>query len=809
MKTVKAASVLLVILLIAAAAAPCAVCSGAPVAEAVSLSGLAEGERFYIVNDAGKNTVSKYSAGKRLAPAAVSVGTLDGKGVLYSVSDDAAVFVYEKTADGYILLRSERGYLTSAEAGNGLYYAEEPGEYSLWSFVDGCYILNVNAAYTSNGTVYKNNYLEYYPRSDYYSTYGKSQSSDASLYKMSFYRVCGEVNEQASGGGYRLPVFETSDLHGYLVDTSGDKYEYRLAYIFDKVRDARGRGEEYRKDRALLLDGGDIYQGNTVSNLLEGVSMSAAFDLMDYDAVTIGNHEFDWFIENTVDSDGTMKDYAINGVKHENDVPVVMSDMYYNGEKIPFSSDKIIIEKTAVDGDGNEMTVRICVIGFAPDYSSSIMNAKFTGAGYSIDADCGAVNVLAKELEDSGACDATVLLVHGDAAETAAELGRQSAVDLVLGGHTHQSLCGKTSWGLQYVQPEGYGKAYAYAELVFEAGDDGKPILSGVSAAQTGSAQTGQLYKEERNKNELDGELVDLSDVFIDAISGVLDEQIGYITVSASRYDYIAGSGERATTAGNWLASVTARAADADVGFINAGGIRTDFTVEPGSDRRVITASDIYTMFPFENRIYCYELTYADFFKLLEYSLTDSGSTLLSRMYGIDCYYTGRTVNAIVKDGEAVYLDGKWMNGAENKKIKVALSEFIATSDRPDGGMSNPLCEWNGTDRLISSLLVDCDGAFEVLKGEAEKSGGELYVDAAPHYIAGTYSPQDRSMPDDPLTDGGAGTEPYDEADGKAVKTVITVAFIVTAAVIFAVAAICAVTLVVYIHHLKKGRDSQ
>ena len=112
---------------------------------------------------------------------------------------------------------------------------------------------------------------------------------------------------------YFLPVFYTSDTHGYLADTSGDDILYLLTYISDKVKDVRGHGADARKDRAVLLDGGDIYQGNTMSNLLQGQPLSAAYQIMEYDAVTIGNHEFDWDIENTVDSDGTMMDSHLEG----------------------------------------------------------------------------------------------------------------------------------------------------------------------------------------------------------------------------------------------------------------------------------------------------------------------------------------------------------------------------------------------------------------------------------------------------------------------------------------------------------------
>ena len=168
-------------------------------------------------------------------------------------------------------------------------------------------------------------------------------------------------------------------------------------------------------------------------------------------------------------------------------------------------------------------------------------------------------------------------------------------------------------------------------------------------------------------------------------------------------------------------------------------GIRADFTIPEGEDRRAITVADVYTMLPFENKIYCFELPMPEFLTVLQYSLTRSGSTLLSYMTGVECYFTNLTVNAIIKDGVPLFVDGKWKNGAENKKIKVAVSEFIATSDRVSDGMSNPFCKWLDTDRLISTHTTDNEGALDVLRGEAEKSGGALFIDTKPCYISGRY----------------------------------------------------------------------
>lgn len=112
---------------------------------------------------------------------------------------------------------------------------------------------------------------------------------------------------EGDNGKTVIRVFETTDIHGYLIDTSsvdaatGDdsKIQYRMAYIAQQVNNARN-SEDY--DDVLLLNGGNNYEGTSVMNLLQGSAMRAAFDAMQYDATAIGNHEFDYGID-TVNCD--------------------------------------------------------------------------------------------------------------------------------------------------------------------------------------------------------------------------------------------------------------------------------------------------------------------------------------------------------------------------------------------------------------------------------------------------------------------------------------------------------------------------
>ena len=104
-----------------------------------------------------------------------------------------------------------------------------------------------------------------------------------------------------------IRIFETSDIHGYLLDTSGGeeaKFQYRLAYIAQVVNEARA---DAQYDAVLLVDGGDLYQGMPASNMSKGAAVIAALDAMDYDAVALGNHEFDWGVSiYCADADATL-----------------------------------------------------------------------------------------------------------------------------------------------------------------------------------------------------------------------------------------------------------------------------------------------------------------------------------------------------------------------------------------------------------------------------------------------------------------------------------------------------------------------
>lgn len=534
----------------------------------------------------------------------------------------------------------------------------------------------------------------------------------------------------------RLPIVETTDVHGFLADVSSgnkDTYQYRMSYISDKVNDLRENGE------VLLLDGGDIYQGNPVSNLLEGQSMIAAYDAMEYDAVTLGNHEFDWGVTNLIDPDATMGKYNLSNkvgtISGDSKIPVVCANIYdaKTDKRVNFTKDYVIVEKETTSIDGNKKDAKVAIFGYVDDYSSDIMAEKI--APYKIkEDDLTKLEQEAEKLEQSGEADASILLVHAGASSIANQLTDGTAFDMVLGGHTHSSSSGVTSKGVPYLQTNNQAQAYGYAELCIDP--DTSEVTVERSKVNNITGDKTKLYNTEANADDLDANIIKISDTAIEEVAPVMNVELGKIKTSITK---TAIDGNKfSSIAGTWVTELMNASTDADVSFTNNGGIRTEIKLEDGKTERMLTAGDVYTIAPFCNTLPTFNISYEKLVEIIEYALTD-GSSLGLRMGGAVAYYQDNKVETLIVGNKLIYDKGVYKVNKDST-IKVCTNEYIATSNTPFKGLTS-IEQEKGIE-----AAVDNESFIEALKAEGKKNSGKIHVTTYPTLVEGKW---DGTYPED------------------------------------------------------------
>ena len=513
--------------------------------------------------------------------------------------------------------------------------------------------------------------------------------------------------------GATIRLIETSDIHGYLMDTTAgekEEFQFRMAYLAKEVEEARACDDF---DDVIVLDGGDCYQGETLSNMTNGSVIRAAMNVIGYDAVCIGNHEFDWDIAACcADSDATLPPYTVGDLTIDPDIPVLASNLYYRDthERVEFTRDYTVLNKAGY---------KIVVIGYLPDFSGSVSAKLF--APYEIDPSMDRFIARVREINEQESPDATIVLCHEDPALVAGQLSTAD-VQLVLGGHTHLYPCGVTENGVVFMQPSSYCKGYAYIDLNFDA--EGNLTLSDPFYYDFLENGVDLYYYDDNDESAFNETILNISLDAWESIGDILSEEIGYIDVPIE--EHYKTSDNNASTSGNWYTGLMLRATaeyDTVAAFFNTTGIRCDISIEDGETIRYITVGDIYKIAPFGNVWLVYELTGAELKQQLINSLTRMRYG--DQMSGLTFTYERRgtddnpefIIHSITLD------DGTQVDINDNTTLyRVCTSVYNASLE--DGVFYGKTPVYPEADAPVDNVTI-----IDLLRQEAAENDGHISVD--------------------------------------------------------------------------------
>lgn len=220
--------------------------------------------------------------------------------------------------------------------------------------------------------------------------------------------------------GRRLVILHTNDTHSCIFPLNPHLADTMLAGRGGFIRRAEMVSRERSKHPDMLLfDSGDFSQGSPYYTLYKGDVEVGLMNLMRYDAATIGNHEFDFGVENMA------------RLFKKAEFPIVCANYDFTGTAL-----EGIVKPYVVLRRGG---LRIGVFGLSPQLDGLVM-AK-TCAGVKYNDPVKAANDVAKLLKEREKCDIVVCLSHlgwDIIGIDDTELMRQTRnIDIVLGGHSH------------------------------------------------------------------------------------------------------------------------------------------------------------------------------------------------------------------------------------------------------------------------------------------------------------------------------------------------------------------------------------
>jgi 5'-nucleotidase/UDP-sugar diphosphatase len=501
---------------------------------------------------------------------------------------------------------------------------------------------------------------------------------------------------------YSITVLHTNDHHGHFWHNK--KGEYGLAaqktlvdHIRQQVKESGGN--------LLVLSGGDVNTGVPESDLLKAEPDFIGMNEVGYDAMAVGNHEFD------------------------NPLEVIREQQKW--AKFPFLSANIYDKKTGkrlfqpyhiFERQG----LKIAVIGLTTEDTAKFVSSKVAAAIEFRDPKAEAKRLIA-EVREKEKPDVIIAATHmghyddgkhGSNAPGDVELARfldTGSVDMIVGGHSQEPLCMEqvnvrqkeyvpgtpcmpdNQNGIWIVQAHEWGKYVGRADFTFRNGqmilskyelipinlkksvkqDDGKTIEVNYGPEIAPNQELYALLEPYQKQGEAQLSVqVGKSDVFLEGSRNIV------------RYQQ--------TNMGKLIIMAQMARTNADFGVISGGGVRDSIDAGP------ISYSDVLRVQPFGNTVGYVEMSGDE--------LIDYLSAVAVMTPGSGAYPQFANIYFKLNDGRVsdIRIGGKPFE--PKKTYRISMPNFNA-----DGGDGYP----NVLDRFVTNGSIDA----EVLKDYIAKKG--------------------------------------------------------------------------------------
>ncbi|MCX7720552.1 MAG: bifunctional metallophosphatase/5'-nucleotidase [Dictyoglomus thermophilum] len=427
-----------------------------------------------------------------------------------------------------------------------------------------------------------------------------------------------------------IKILHINDFHGRLqpyivksisenIPVSGGAY---LAYLINEERSKN-------PDGTILLSAGDMFQGTPISNIFKGEPVIKMMNYLKFDAMTIGNHEFDWGQE------------QLQAWIKSSNFPYLAANILKDKNYLPNVKPYIILERKGI---------KIAIIGLTTQETAYIVKPDYVKDLTFVEPEKVLPNLI-KEVKDQGAQLIIVLSHLGyDADKKLAE--NVQGIDVIVGGHSHTVVTKPVIVRGTIIVQAGYNGIYlGVLDLKIQP-------ETGIVLDFTKENILKTVFAGPENKQ--DPEVASLIETYASQLKEEFSKVVGETLV-----DLVRNYNEESNV-GNVICDAMLEASKAQIAFQNSGGIRMDIP------KGKITMEQVYSMLPFDNVLVEMDLTGKDILDLLEQSATLEKGIL--QVAGIKVKYDmrrpvgSRVIEVLIKDEP---LD-------PNKVYRVVTNDFLA-----------------------------------------------------------------------------------------------------------------------------------
>ena len=447
---------------------------------------------------------------------------------------------------------------------------------------------------------------------------------------------------------YSLTILHTNDFHARFEPIS--KYDSGCsvedntagecfggsARLVTAIAEARARS-----NNAILVDGGDQFQGTLFYTYYKGAVAAEMMNKLGYDAMTVGNHEFD---------DGPE---VLRGFMDTIDFPILMSNADFSREALLSGA----LEKSVIIERGGE---KLGLIGLTPQDTDELASP---GPNIIFTDPVDAVQFEVDRLTEEGV-NKIIVLSHSGYVVDQRVAAETTGVDVIVGGHSntllsntneraagpYPTMVGKTA----IVQAYAYGKFLGELNVSFnDAGEIttaiGEPLIMDGSVPED-SATVDRIAELAKPLDEIRQRVVAESAAPINGDRDVCRQQ--------------------ECEMGNLVAdAMLARVIDqgVSIAIANSGGLRASI------DAGEVTMGEVLTVLPFQNTLSTFQLSGAGILAALEngVSQVEEGAGRFPQVAGMKFTWDssasageGRVVEVMIAEGNAwVPLDSEKVYG--------------------------------------------------------------------------------------------------------------------------------------------------